>query len=144
MQAMEQLIQCKFFPVENFFWSTLFLNTLERREIPQRLFDKCSHNPANTRLHEDVLKTSFVFVFRRRLQDVLIKTNMFALALRLQKTSWSRPIYSSWPYVFKTSSRRLQDVSKTSSTRLQHVFKTSCKDIFKTFSRRTIKLICSS
>ena len=29
---------------------------------------------------EDVLKTSFVFVFRRRLQDVF-------------KTSWSRPIY---------------------------------------------------
>ena len=43
---------------------------------------------------ENVLKTAFVFVFRRRLQDVFIKTNMFALALRLQKTS----------------SRRLQDV----------------------------------
>ena len=26
--------------------------------------------PANIRLDEDVLKTSFVFVFRRRLQDV--------------------------------------------------------------------------
>ena len=26
------------------------------------------------------------------------------------KTSWSRPIYSSWPYIFKTSSRRFQDV----------------------------------
>ena len=43
--------------------------------------------PANIDLDEDVLKTSFVFVIRRRLQDVLIKTNMFALALRLQKTS---------------------------------------------------------
>ena len=56
-----------------------------------------NHDPANIRLDEDVLKTSFIFVFRRRLQDVLIKTNMFALALRLQKTS----------------SRRLQDVFKT-------------------------------
>ena len=74
---------------------------------------------------EDVLKTSFVFVFRRRLQDVLIKTNMFALALRLQKTS----------------SRRLQDVLvKTNifvlAIRLQDVFKTSCKNVFKTSSRR--------
>ena len=95
-----------------------------------------------------LMKTSFVFVFRRRLQDVF-------------KTSWSRPIYSSWPYVFKTSSRRLQDVFKTSSRRLaktssrhlqdvfktfwrrlQDIFKTSCKDIFKTFSRRTIRLNC--
>ena len=82
------------------------------------------------------------YVFRRRLQDV-------------SKTSWSKPIYSSWPYVFKTSSkrlqdlfkassRRLQDVLKTSSRCLQDIFKTSCKDIFKTFSRRTIKLICST
>ena len=69
---------------------------------------------------------------------------LFALALRLQKTSWPRPIYSSWPYVFKTSSRRLQDVFKTSSRRLQDVlqkrlqdiFKTSCKNIFMTSSRR--------
>ena len=94
--------------------------------------------PANIRLDEGVLKTSFVFVFRRRLQDVLIKTNMFALALRLQgvfKTSWSRPLYSSWPYVFKTSSIRL---AKTSSRRFEDVFKTSSKrlqDLFKAPSR---------
>ena len=37
--------------------------------------------PANIRLDEDVLKTSFVFVFRRRLEDVF-------------KTSWSRRICS--------------------------------------------------
>ena len=94
--------------------------------------------PVNIRLDEDVLKTSFVFVFRRRLQDVF-------------KTSWSRPIYSSWLYVFKTScknffktsSRRLQDIFKTLSRRFEDAFKTSCKDIFKTFSRRTIKLNCS-
>ena len=67
-------------------------------------------NPANIRLDEDVFKTS-----------------------------WSRPIYSSWPYVFKTSSRRFQDVFKTSSRRLQDVFKTFSRrlqDVFKTSSRR--------
>ena len=74
---------------------------------------------ANIRL-EDVFKTSwsrriyspYSYVFRRRLQDVLIKTNIFVLSIRLQD-------------VFKTFSRRLQDV-----------FKTSCQDVFKTFSRR--------
>ena len=103
------------------------------------------YTPANIRLDEDVLKTSFVFVFRRRLEDVF-------------KTSWSRPIYLSWPYVFKTFLRRLQDVFKTSSRHLQNVFKISSRrlqdvfktfwrclqDVFKTFSRRTIKLICST
>ena len=65
----------------------------------------------------------------RRLQGVLIKTNIFALLIRLQKTSSSRPTYSSWSYVFKTSSRRFQDV-----------FKTSCKNVFKTSSRRLARM----
>ena len=81
--------------------------------------------PRNIRLDEDVLKTSFVFVFRRRLQDVLIKTNMFALALRLQKTSSRRLGQDQYIRLGYTSSRRLQDV-----------FKTSCQDVFKTSSRR--------
>ena len=70
----------------------------------------------------------------RRLQDVLVKTNIFVLDIRLQD-------------VFKTFSRRLQVVLKTSC---QEVFKTSSRrlekrlqDIFKTFSRRIIKLNCS-
>ena len=63
--------------------------------------------PVNIRLDEDV------FVFRRRLdqddyvhlslmssEDVLVKTNIFVLAIRLQD-------------VFKTSSRHLQDVSSS-------------------------------
>ena len=48
-------------------------------------------------------------------------------------TSWSRPIYSSWPYIFKMSSRCFQDIFKTSCI---NVFKTSCINVFKTFSRR--------
>ena len=129
--------------------------------------------PANIRLDKDVLKTSFVFVCRRRLQDVLIITNMFTLALRLQKTSsrglgqdqcirlghrFSRRLQKVFKMssrrlqdvlskrledIFKTSSRRFEDAFKTSLRHLQDVFKTSCKDIFKTFSRRIIKLNCS-
>ena len=85
--------------------------------------------PVNIRLDEDVLKTSFVFVFRRRLQDVLIKTNMFALALRLQKTSSRR--------LAKTSSRHLQDVFKTSSRRFQDVLKTLLRRLARISSRRS-------
>ena len=70
-----------------------------------------------------LMKTSFVFVFRRRLQDVLIKANIFAIFTHLQKTSWSRPTYSSWSYVFTTFSGHLAKMSsrrlaKTSSRRL--------------------------
>ena len=80
-------------------------------------------------------------------EDVLIKTNIFALVIRLQKTSWSRPVYSFWPYVFKLSSRRFQDVFKTScknifktpSRHLQDVLPRRLQDVFKTSSRRLEK-----
>ena len=86
----------------------------------------------------------------RRLQDVLFKTNIFILAIRLQ---YVLPIRLQ--DVFKTFSGRLQDVffktfssrrflqdvfkasrrlNKTSSRRLQSV-KKSCKNVFKTSSR---------
>ena len=117
--------------------------------------------PANIRLDEEVLKTSFAFVFRRRLQDVLIKASIFVLVICLQdvfKTFWRRlqdvlprrlqNIFKTyWKYVFKTSSRRFQDVFKTfceyvfktSSRHLQDVFKTSSRHLqhaFETFWRR--------
>ena len=100
--------------------------------IPDISRSSKSINPGNIRLDEEVLKASFVFVFRRLLQDILIKTNIFALALRLQKTS-SRRLQD---VLVKTNmfvlTIRLQDVFKTFLRRLQDVFKTSCKDIFKT------------
>ena len=65
-------------------------------------------NPANIHLDEDVLKTSFVFVFRRG----------------LDQDQYSR--------LGHKSSRGLQDI-----------FNTSCNNVFKTFSRRIIKLNCS-
>ena len=56
------------------------------------------------------------------------------------KTSWSRPIYSSWPYIVKTSgkmySRHLQDVFKTFWRRVQDVFETSSRRLAKMSSRR--------
>ena len=87
-----------------------------------------------------LMKTSWRCLSSSSSEDVLIKTNMFALALRLQKTSWSRPIYLSWPYVFKTSSRRFQDafqtfedVFKMSSRPLQDVLQRYLQDVFKAY-----------
>ena len=105
---------------------------------------------------EDVFKTSwsrriyspYSYVFRRRLQDVLIKTNIFVLVIRLQDVfkTFSRSLQE----VFKTCSRRLvktfsrllQNLFKTSSRHFEDVFK-HLQDVFKIFSRRIIKLICS-
>ena len=67
------------------------------------------------------LETSFIFVFRRRLQDVLIKKNIFVLVIRLQD-------------MLKTFSRRLP------SRHLQDVFKTTCQNVFKTSSRHLAKM----
>ena len=106
--------------------------------------------PANIRLDEDAFKTSFLFVFRRPLQDVLIKTNIVALLIRLQKTSSKRLDQDQdFPFrhlpsrcfqdVFKTSSRHLQNVLKKSSRRLQDVLPRHLQDVFKTSSRRLAK-----
>ena len=81
--------------------------------------DEKNHQ-ANIRLDEDVLK--FVVAFRRRLvqneyinlshassrrlQDDLIKTNIFVLVIRPQDV-----FKASCEDIFKTSSRRFQDVS---------------------------------
>ena len=96
------------FPVNSIFWLIDF-------KIPL-----VSHSLLLPKQTFVLMKTSFVFVFRRCLQDVLIKTNIFVMVIRLQD-------------VFNTSSRRL---AKTSSKHLQDVFKTSCKNVFKTSSRR--------
>ena len=87
--------------------------------------------PSKHSLDEDVLKTSLVFVFRRRLQDVFIKINIFVLVIRLQD-------------VFKTYSRRPQDIFKTSSRCFENVFKTSSRhlqDVFKTYYQVKLFLV---
>ena len=83
--------------------------------------------PANIHFDEDVLKTSFVFLFRRR----------------LDQEEYIRLSHTSSEDIFKTSSRRSQDffktslrcLAKTSSRRLQDVLKTSCKNDLKKSSR---------
>ena len=85
-----------------------------------------------------LMKTPFVFVFRRRLhqdefvrlslassEDVLVKTNIFVLAIRLQD-------------VFKTSSRRL---AKTSSRHLQDVLQRYLQDVFKMYHQVKLFLL---
>ena len=98
--------------------------------------------PPNIRLDEDILKTSFVFVFKRLYQDEHIHLSHTS-SEDVFKTSWSRPLYSSWPYVFKTSwSRPINSswpyVFKTFSRRLQNVFKLSSRPLAKTSSKRIL------
>ena len=91
-------------------------------------------------IDEDVFRLRLQKTSSRRLHNVLIKTNMFALALCLEKTSSRRLGQDQYIRLGYTFSRRLQDVFKTSSRclqdvlprRLQDVFRTSCKNVFKT------------
>ena len=69
-------------------------------------------------------------------EDVFIKTNMFTLALHLQKASSRHLDQDQYLRLGHTSSRRLQDVFKTSSRRLQDVLQKRLQDIFKMPSRR--------
>ena len=85
-------------------------------------------------IFQDVFKSYSQYVFLKRLQDVF--------------KTFSRRLQDVFQDVFKTSSRRLQDVfarrlAIMSSRRLHNVFKTSWKakkyyteDVFKTSSRR--------
>ena len=105
---------------------------------------------------EGVLKRSFVFVFKRRLQDVWIRLDQ-SKYIRFShkssedviKTSWSRPISSG-----HTSSRRLQEVfakhfenalkssrrsTKACSRHLQDVLPKCLQDVFKISSRHLAK-----
>ena len=77
-------------------------------------------------------------VFRLRLQDVLIITNIFALTIHLQET---------YQDVFKTFSRHLQDIlekrlqDKKSSRRLQDLLQRYPQDIFKTYHQVKLFLL---
>ena len=84
---------------------------------------------------QGVLKISFVFIFRRRLQDAL-------------KTSSRRLSQDQYIRLGHMSSRRLQDVFKTFSRhfqdvlqkRLEDISKTSYKDAFQTLMYHQVKL----
>ena len=64
--------------------------------------------------------------------DVLIKTNIYTLVIRLHKTSSRRLDQDDYIFVFFISP---EDVFKTFSRHLQDVFKMSCQDVFKTSLR---------
>ena len=71
----------------------------------------------SSRRLQDVFKTSsrplqgvFKTSSRRLDQDEYVRLSLTS-SEDVFKTSWSRPIYSSWPYVFKTSSRYLAKIS---------------------------------
>ena len=102
-----------------------------------KCFSLMDNTPASMswwRRIEDVFRLRLQKTSLRRLQDVLVKNNIFALAMHLQDV-----FKTSCQNVFKTSSRRLQDVSKMSSRRLQEIFKTPCQDVFKTSCKNVFK-----
>ena len=71
------------------------------KEVRKTMSHALRSNPANIRLDEDVLKKSWRRLSSSYSEGVLIKTNIFALIICLQKISWSRSVYLSWSYVFK-------------------------------------------
>ena len=114
----------------------IFLLKQNQERTSNITFTGWKENPANIRLDEDVFRLRLRKTSLRRLQDVLMKTNIFLLIIRLQNTS-SRRLQD---VLVKTNifvlSIRLQDVFKTTSRRLQDVFKTSRRYVLKTSSRR--------
>ena len=105
---------------------------------------------------KDVFRLCLQKTSSKRIQDILIKTNIFALVIPFQKMS-SRPLRDillnntnifvlaiRLQGVFKTFSRRIQDVFKTSSRRLSKTSSSHLQDVFKTFfntsSRRVAKI----
>ena len=69
-------------------------------------------------------------VFRKCLQDVLIKTNIFALVIRLQKRSSRGLDQDQYICLGQASSRRLQDFFKTSSRSLAMTSSRRFQDVF--------------
>ena len=90
---------------------------------------------------EDVFHLRLQKTSWRCLQDVLIKTNMFALALRLQKTSSRRLGKDQYIRLGYTSSKLLQDVFKTFWRRLQYVMQRYLQDVFKTYHQVKLFLL---
>ena len=105
---------------------------------------RITYFPANIRLNEDVFRLRLQKTSSRRLdQDEYVRLSLTS-SEDVFKTSWSRPIYSSWSYVFKTSSRRFQEVFKRSSRYLQDVLLRRFQDFFKMSSRRLQDILKTS
>ena len=72
----------------------------------------------------------------RLLEDVLIKTNIFTLLIRLQKTPSRRLDQDQYIRLGHTFSRNTEGVFLTSSRLLPDILPRRLQDVFKTFSRR--------
>ena len=84
---------------------------------------------------------SVAFLFWRRLLDILIKTNIFALVIPLQKTSsrlFHHVLIKTNIFVLVT---RLQDLFRSSSWPLAKTYSIYLQDIFNPFLRYTAKTI---
>ena len=113
----------------------IFLLKQNQERTSNITFTGWKENPANIRLDEDVFRLRLQKTSLRRLQGVLMKTNIFLLIIRLQNTSSRRlqdVLVNTNIFVL---SIHLQDVFKTFSRQLQDVFKTSCYNVFKTSSK---------
>ena len=125
VEAPQSIWKCLLWllPIFQFYTHKSFTATLQQLRVP-----------TNIRSDEDILRTPFVFVFKRLPQEILIKTNIFALLIRLQKAS-SRRLQD---VIIKTNIFvlviRLKDVFKTFSRRLQDIMERSCKKVFKRYS----------
>ena len=88
--------------------------------------------------------------FRRLLQDILMKTNIFALIVHLQETSSRRLGQDQYIRFEQISSRCLQDIFKTSTRRLQDlqvelvIGNTSSRSIARAVIYRRIFLVHNS
>ena len=112
----------------------IWLSWKRKRELNLALIKLIPRKHSSWWRHlEDVLETSDVFVFRRRLVQHEYIHLSHTSSEGVFKASWSRRIYSPWWYVFKTSSRRL---AKTSWRHLQDFFKTSSRRFRKMSPRR--------
>ena len=124
---------------------------LQVKQIPQQTFVLMK---TSWRRLEDVFRLRLRKTYSRCIQNVLVKTNIFVLSIRLQdvfKTS-SRNLQDVLPRclqdVFKTSSRllantswrHLQDVLKT-YRQIKLFLLTSLWEVFNVFVRRTAKIV---
>ena len=129
--------------------------------------------PANISLDGDALKTSWIhcsssssedvfktfwwiwiyspwsYVFRRRLQDVLIKTNILLLAnpqavFKMFSRRLQDFLQNRLRDIFKRSSRRFEDFFETSSRHLQDVLQRYIQDVFKMYHQVKLTLLTRS
>ena len=103
----------------------------------------------------DIFRLRFQKTSSKRFQEVLIKTNIIVLVIRLQdvfklfstrlaKTSSKRfqdVFKMSYKNVFKTSSKLIQDVLKTSLRCPQDVLQRSLQDVFKMYHQVKLFLL---